>query len=190
MRTFTDTNPEASVSRSKIISQEFKINKGTKGGCSLSPLPFALALEPLTVDIRKDPDIPGIEVGSSSHKVMPYVDNALVLITGPEHSLPSLFIKTIKLFSRLSGYKVVDWGVPNLVFYHYLFSHLMHYLLRKHPPLFGTLCVTHFHLCVTSLVSFHQSHSPIISHLRWVWKRIGFLFNFNANLHTVMFYKT
>ena len=99
------TNPKASVTTNSIISQSFELQRGTRQGCPLSPLLFALALEPLAAAIRRDPDFPGIQVGNSCHKLMLYADDALVLITEPERSLPALF-KTIKLFSKLSGYKV------------------------------------------------------------------------------------
>lgn len=69
-----------------------------------------LVLEPLAVAICKDPDFPGVQVGSSSHKLMLYADDALVLITEPEHTLSSLF-KTSKLFSKLSGDKA-HWAKP------------------------------------------------------------------------------
>lgn len=102
------TNPKDSVTTNSIISQSFELQRGTRQGCPLSPLLFALALEPLAAAIRKDPDFPGIQVGSISHKLMLYADDALVLITEPERSLPAL-LKTIKRFSKLSGYKV-NWA--------------------------------------------------------------------------------
>lgn len=83
-------------------------------------------------------------------------------------------------------------GVPNLLFYHYAFSlrHLVHWALppERAPPWFGLespLCnpLPPMHYITTKLSLEAQSH-PIISHLQWVWKRMAFIFNFNANLHT------
>ena len=92
-----------------MISQAFEPQRGTRQGCPLSPLLFALALEPLAEAIHRDPDFPGIQVGSSCHKLMLHTDDALVMMpTEPERSPPALF-KTIKLFSKLSGYKV-NWA--------------------------------------------------------------------------------
>lgn len=52
----------------------------------------------MAATICRDPDFPGI---SGSHKLMLFVDDALVLISEPECSFP-LLVKTMKL----SGYKV------------------------------------------------------------------------------------
>ena len=100
--------PKASVVSNGVISQPFELARGTKQGCPLSPLLFAIALEPLAAAIRRDPNFPGIQIGDSTHKVMMYADDTLVFITDPERSVPALF-DNIRLFSRLSGYKV-NWS--------------------------------------------------------------------------------
>lgn len=89
-------NPRTSVATNNVILQSFKLHRGTRQGCWLSPLLSALVLEPLT--ICRDPNFPGI---SGNHKLMLFVDDALVLISEPECSFPPL-VKTMKL----SGYKV------------------------------------------------------------------------------------
>ncbi|MBN3290062.1 LIN1 transcriptase, partial [Polypterus senegalus] len=43
------TNPEASVCISNICSDYFKLERGTRQGCPLSPLLFAIAIEPLAI---------------------------------------------------------------------------------------------------------------------------------------------
>lgn len=102
------THPRASVLTNGVLSQSFELGRGTRQGCPLSPLIFALALEPLAVAIRKDSNFPGIQIGESTHKIMMYADDTLVFITEPKLSVPSLFT-TIGLFSKLSGYKV-NWA--------------------------------------------------------------------------------
>lgn len=75
------------------------------------------------------------------------------------------------------------WGVPNLLFYHYAFS-LRH--PREHPSgLKSPLCnpLPPMHYIITKLSLEAQSH-PIIAHLQWVWKKMAFILNFVANLHT------
>ena len=51
------TNPCAVVQTNNILSKTFPQQRGTWQGCSLSPLFFALSLEPLAQTIRLDPHI-------------------------------------------------------------------------------------------------------------------------------------
>lgn len=95
------TNPKASVTTNKIISKSFELQRGTRQGCPLSPLFFALIVEPLAATIRRDLDSTCVQVDNNSHKLMLYADDALFFITEPERSLPALH-KTIDLFSKLS----------------------------------------------------------------------------------------
>lgn len=54
------SNPSASVKYASYKSHIFPILRGTRQGCPLSPLLFALAIEPLAQLIRNDPSISGI----------------------------------------------------------------------------------------------------------------------------------
>ena len=101
-------NPKASVLTNGVISQKFDLCRGTAQGDPLSPLLFALALEPLAAAVRKAPDFPGIQIGESAHKIMLYADDILIFVSQPLRSLPALF-GIIESFSKLSGYKV-NWG--------------------------------------------------------------------------------
>lgn len=67
--------------RSKILgcsSDFFSIGRGTRQGCPLSPLIFALALEPLAITILNNLDIPGYTKGPSSYKFCMYADDVLL----------------------------------------------------------------------------------------------------------------
>lgn len=102
------SNPRASILTNCIISQSFDLHRGTRQGCPLSLLLFALALEPLAATIRRDPDFPGIQVHNNNHKLMLYADDALVLISQPESSLPAL-LRIINRSSNISGNRV-NWS--------------------------------------------------------------------------------
>lgn len=54
------TSPSASVLTNTHYSQYFDLHRGTRQGCPLSPLLFAIAIEPLTIAIRSNERIKGI----------------------------------------------------------------------------------------------------------------------------------
>uniref|UniRef100_A0A669DHM2 Reverse transcriptase domain-containing protein n=1 Tax=Oreochromis niloticus TaxID=8128 RepID=A0A669DHM2_ORENI len=100
-------HPKASVLTNGIIGPSFELGRGTRQGDPLSPLLFALALEPLAVAIRREPNFPGVNIGRDCHKLLLYADDILLFISDPEKSLNSLQA-IINTFSAISGYKV-NW---------------------------------------------------------------------------------
>lgn len=56
-------------------SDYFTLGCGTRQGCPLSPLLFALAIEPLAPSICLDPNIKGYEKGDQEFKLSMYADN-------------------------------------------------------------------------------------------------------------------
>lgn len=66
------TNPTAKVRANGVLSETFPIMNGTRQGCPLSPLLFALSLEPFLRRIQMNPEISGIRVGDREYKVSAY----------------------------------------------------------------------------------------------------------------------
>uniref|UniRef100_A0A8C5MYW4 Reverse transcriptase domain-containing protein n=1 Tax=Leptobrachium leishanense TaxID=445787 RepID=A0A8C5MYW4_9ANUR len=99
------TSPTASVTTMGGRSRPFDIPNGTRQGCPLSPLLFALCLEPLAEQIRRHPDISGIAVGDKNYKLSLFADDILLTITRPLISLPNLY-SCLSSFGALSGYKI------------------------------------------------------------------------------------
>ena len=100
-------SPEACVLTNGVHSSPFPLHRGTRQGCPLSPLLFALTLEPLAERIRNHQDIHGVTLGRTVHKMALYADDIILFVTRPEISVPAI-LSVINAFSLISGYKVND----------------------------------------------------------------------------------
>lgn len=100
-------NPTAQILTNKTISSPFSLRRGTRQGCPLSPLIFALAIKPLAQNIRLDPQIHGYTTNDTTKKISLYADDILLYITQPQISIPTLLNK-IDLFGTFSGYRI-NW---------------------------------------------------------------------------------
>uniref|UniRef100_A0A3Q3X342 Reverse transcriptase domain-containing protein n=1 Tax=Mola mola TaxID=94237 RepID=A0A3Q3X342_MOLML len=89
-------------------SHPFQLHRGTRQGCLLSPLVFALVLEPLAIAIRQNSNIVGIKAGGKEHKLLLYADDILLLCRRPSTTIPHI-LTLIDSFSGASGYKI-NWS--------------------------------------------------------------------------------
>lgn len=71
-----------------VVSPTFLLQRGTRQGCLLSPLLFAIAIEPLAIWLREDVNFKGINLQGREYKLSLYADNLLLLISDPETSVP------------------------------------------------------------------------------------------------------
>lgn len=94
--------PKAYVKYAGYKSDFFNIERGTRQGCPLSPLIFALLIEPLALVIRSDPTITGIEMGGFQHKLCLFADDILLFLSSPQVSGPNL-IPILNKFANISG---------------------------------------------------------------------------------------
>ena len=99
--------PSASVITNGKISKSFNLNRGTRQGCPLSPLLFALFIEPLASAIRQNDNISGIYTNSHCHKISLYADDIILYLT-PSTSLLS-FHNLINNFGKVAGYSI-NWS--------------------------------------------------------------------------------
>lgn len=98
-------NPTAQIKINGNLSNTIELERGTRQGCGLSPLLFALYIEPLAQMLRQAGDVEGIAISRDIHKVALYADDVLIYLSEPTKSLPALF-KCLKTFGEYSGYKL------------------------------------------------------------------------------------
>lgn len=96
-----------------MLSSQFRLFRGTRQGCPLSPLLFALAIEPLAESVRTDPNIHGLNIIDTTEKISLFADDVLLYITQPQLSLPTLLDK-INYFGLFSGYRI-NWTKSELM---------------------------------------------------------------------------
>lgn len=73
--------PYAQVRMNGTLSTSFKINNGTRQGCSLSSLLYVITMEHLEVAIRNNPSIHGITINGIDYKTSMYADDILLYIS-------------------------------------------------------------------------------------------------------------
>jgi hypothetical protein len=64
----------------KFHTDSFRIGRGVRQGCPLSPLLFTIAIEPLAELIRADERLKGIKLGNRLIKVILYADDITVWV--------------------------------------------------------------------------------------------------------------
>lgn len=98
-------NPRARILTNRILSPSFALFRGTQQGCPLSPLLFALAIEPLAETIRSDERIHGLRTKTTINKISLYADDVLLYVTKPASSIP-VILKVIDQYGSFSGYRI------------------------------------------------------------------------------------
>lgn len=96
--------PLARVRTNNDYSDYFPLERGTRQGCPLSPLLFAIAIEPLAIALRSS-HMKGIIRGDLAHKLSLYADDLLLFVSDPDRSIPCV-LDLLKEFGLVSGYKL------------------------------------------------------------------------------------
>lgn len=97
------TSPLAAVCTNTQRSDFFPLFRGTRQGCPLSPLLFALAIEPLSIALKTESGFRGIKRWGVEHRVSLDLDNLLLYVSDPLSSLPPI-LSLFDSFSVFSGY--------------------------------------------------------------------------------------
>lgn len=99
------SSPKASVHTNDVYSDYFTLERGTRQGCPLSPLLFAIAIEPLSITLRSSPLFKEIIRNRTEYKLSLYADDLLLYISDPSLSIPAV-VSILENFSSFSGYKL------------------------------------------------------------------------------------
>ena len=83
----------------------FPLRSRTRQGCPLSPLLFDIVLEVLTMTIREEKEIKGIQLGKEEVKVSLFADDMILYIKNPKDATRKL-LELISEFGNTAGYKI------------------------------------------------------------------------------------
>uniref|UniRef100_A0A803SWX8 Reverse transcriptase domain-containing protein n=1 Tax=Anolis carolinensis TaxID=28377 RepID=A0A803SWX8_ANOCA len=99
------SNSRARIRVNEGLTKYFKTERGVKQGCPLSPLLFALAMEPLADRIGNNGRIKGYQIRNKEVKINLYADDVLLIMENPAEAIHEIQI-ILKDFERYSGLKV------------------------------------------------------------------------------------
>jgi len=76
-------NPQQTLSSIEKKLKAFPLKSGTRHGCPFSPLLFNIVLEVLTITIREEKEIKGIQIGKEV-KLSLFADDMIFYIENPK----------------------------------------------------------------------------------------------------------
>lgn len=88
-------------------SEWIQLERGVRQGCPLSPLLFALAIEPLAIALRTSQEVQGFKREMGEEKLAMYADDVLLFL-GDTQSYLGAAMGIVKDFGHVSGL-VINW---------------------------------------------------------------------------------
>ena len=96
---------ESCILNNGWASNFFKLSRGVRQDCPLSPYLFILSAEVLAEAIRRQQKIKGIEINGADFKLSQYADDTTLILDGSEESLLESVI-LIETFGNISGLRL------------------------------------------------------------------------------------
>lgn len=107
--------PTARIKVNGSLTDRLILERGTRQGCCLSPLLFALYIEPLAQMVRQDPAISGVDINEQKHVISLFTDDIMIYLINPKRNFEHL-MKIFDQFGLYSGYKININKTQTLIF--------------------------------------------------------------------------
>ena len=98
-------NTESCILNNGWSSDFFKLERGVRQGCPLSPYLFILCVEILAETMRKNKNIKGISIDGQEIKISQYADDTTLILDGSSVSFTTA-LQILNLFSEISGLRL------------------------------------------------------------------------------------
>lgn len=121
IRTLYDKS-SAQIKINGNLSNTITLHRGSRQGCPISPLLFALYIEPLAQWLTQTGNIRGVNIRREDHKVALYADDILIYLSDPSNTFPDL-MNLLQKFGSYSGYKLNVQKTQLLAFNYLLMSY-------------------------------------------------------------------
>ena len=102
---------ESCIINNRWMSDCFKIERGVRQGCPLSPYLFVLSVEVLANAIRRDPSIKGISISQNEIKLSKYADDTTLILDGSQDTLETS-LDVIEKFIKITGLRLNNKKKP------------------------------------------------------------------------------
>ena len=97
--------PTANIILNAENLKAFPLRSGTRQGCPLSPLLFNIVLKVLSMAVREEKEIKGIQIGKEEVKLLLFAHDMILYIENPKDATRRL-LELISEFNNVTGYKI------------------------------------------------------------------------------------